>query len=350
MLGNIAKRSFKKSTNLSYVSGTSDIPLIHDTIGGLLRKQAKKYPNNAFQVFHQHGVEYSYKEFDQRVDEIAKGLIALGLQPGDRVGMYAPNRPEWALTQYACARADLILVNVNPAFQTDDLDYALNKVGIKTLIMQERFSQSHYVDIVRHLIPNLGAGGSTLVKSKRCPKLEHVVVCGKKRHKGMINFDELYHNYSNNDEHELWIREKNVDFESPTNIQFTSGTTGFPKGAALTHHNIVNNALMYGSIAEFSSDTRLCISVPLYHCMGMVMGSLSMLNFGGTAIYPCEGFKAPVNLEAIAKYECDSVIGVPSMFFTLIKEYKDNPGKYNIEKLNKGVIAGSICPEELLRN
>ena len=169
------------------------------------------------------------------------------------------------------------------------------------------------------------------------------------KHNGMINFNELYEIYSYKDAKELKKREEEVNFEAPTNIQFTSGTTGYPKGATLTHHNILNNALMHGNVAEYNSDTRLCISVPLYHCMGMVMGSLAILNHGGAAIYPCEGFKASLSLEAITKHRCDTVIAVPSMFIQMIKEYKDNKSKYSLDFLRKGVIAGSICPEELLR-
>ena len=174
----ILKRRFctKAKNLLSYASGTSDLPLLSESIGGMLRKQAAKYPSNPFQIFYEHKVEYSYKEFDERVDEIARGLIALGHKPGDRVGIYSPNRPEWALVQYACSRADLILVNVNPAFQHHDLQYALNQVEIKTLIMPESFSHSHYVDIVRHLIPTLGHDGSTDIKSDVLPHLEKVIV------------------------------------------------------------------------------------------------------------------------------------------------------------------------------
>ena len=167
--------------------------------------------------------------------------------------------------QYACSRADLILVNVNPAFQHKDLEYCLNKVEIKTLVMPERFSKSHYVDIVRHLVPDLGKDGTTNVKNDRVPHLQQVVVCGTKKHSGMINFEDLYKIYSRNDAEELRRREENTDFESATNIQFTSGTTGFPKGATLSHHNILNNGRMLGSIMEYDSNSKLCICVPLYH-------------------------------------------------------------------------------------
>lgn len=218
-----------------------------------------------------HKVDYTYKEFDERVDEVAKGLIALGLQPGDRVGVYSPNRPEWALTQYACARANLILVNVNPAFQTDDLEYALNKVGIKALVMPESFSKSSYVDIVRHIIPNLGTDGSTIVHSDKVPSLKNIIVAGTKKHKGMINFEDLYKIYSHSDTNELEKRERETSFESATNIQFTSGTTGYPKGATLSHHNLMNNGRSHGHIMGYSEDTKLCVCVPLYHTMGMVM-------------------------------------------------------------------------------
>lgn len=302
MISRGLRRHFSKATKLSYVSGTSELPLISETIGGMLRKQAGLYPNNPFQVFYQHKVEYTYSEFDQRVDEIAKGLIALGLEPGDRVGIYSPNRPEWALVQYAASRADLILVNVNPAFQTDDLEYALNKVEIKTLIMPESFSHSHYVDIVRHLIPELGRDGTTNVNSEKVPHLKHVVVCGTKKHKGMINFDDLYKIYTNRDAIELAEREANTNFEAATNIQFTSGTTGFPKGATLSHHNILNNGRMLGNIMGYTPDSKLCICVPLYHCMGMVMGNLAALNFGAASVFPCEGFKPEMALKAIDHY------------------------------------------------
>mmetsp|Transcript_9660 Transcript_9660/g.9460 ORF Transcript_9660/g.9460 Transcript_9660/m.9460 type:complete len:452 (-) Transcript_9660:35-1390(-) len=215
--------------------------------------------------------------------------------------------------------------------------------------MQEQFSHSHYVDIVRHLIPELGADGTTRVNSDLVPALEHVIVTGSKRHKGMLNFKELYSIYASRDADEMQHREAEADFEAPVNIQFTSGTTGFPKGATLTHHNLINNALFHGLAAENDADTRLCISVPLYHTMGMGMGNLSMLVHGGTSVYPMEGFAPDINLQAIDKYKCNSVIGVPTMFTYLVKEHKDNPGKYNIADLSRGVMAGSICSEELLR-
>lgn len=266
MLSKVLRRTFaSKTKNLSYVCGTSDLPLVSDTIGEMLRKQALKYPDNPCQVFYEHDVSWNYKEFDQRVDEISKGLIALGLEPGDRVGMYSPNRPEWPLVQYACSRADLILVNVNPAFQHNDLEYALNKVEIKTLIMPESFSRSNYVDIVRHLVPNIGKDGSTNIHSDKLPHLRNVIVCSKKKHKGMINFDDLYKISGKKDAQELSRREETIDFESPTNIQFTSGTTGFPKGATLSHHNILNNGRMLGSIMEYNENSKLLICVPLYH-------------------------------------------------------------------------------------
>ena len=178
MLGRLFKRKFSLKTvrELAYVSGVSDKPLLATTISQRLRSQAEKYSKNPCQVFYQHGITYTYEEFDQRVDEVAKGLIALGLEKGDRIGIYSPNRPEWSILQYAAARADLILVNVNPAFQVHDLEYALNLVGIKVLVMPEQFSHSYYVDIVRHLIPTIGAQGSTTIKSSRVPDLRHIIV------------------------------------------------------------------------------------------------------------------------------------------------------------------------------
>lgn len=209
-------------------------------------------------------------------------MIALGLQKGDRVGIYSPNRPEWVLTQYACSRADLILVNVNPAFQTEDLEYSLNKVGVSALVMPESHSKSNYVDIVRHLIPDIGKDNSTTINSDIVPDLKHVIVTGTKKHKGMINFDELYDIYSHSDAKELQKREDEIDFESPTNIQFTSGTTGFPKGATLSHLNILNNGYMLARIMGFTEQTKICVCVPLYHTMGMVMSNLAALSMGGT--------------------------------------------------------------------
>ena len=193
MLAKYLSRRFSSKVNkkLSYVWGTSDFPLTWETIGGMLRRHAVKFAKTPFQVFHQHGVSYTYEEFDQRVDEVAKGLIALGLKKGDRVGIYSPNRPEWSLVQYACSRADMILVNINPAFQTDDLKYSLNQVEVKALIMPEKFSHSNYVDIVRHLVPTLGHDNTTIVKSEQVPNLEKIIVCGHTAFK-LCNFKILY--------------------------------------------------------------------------------------------------------------------------------------------------------------
>ncbi|CAI2363372.1 unnamed protein product [Moneuplotes crassus] len=346
------RRSFSQKNQLkelAYVNGVSDTPLLAATISQRLRTQALKYAKNPFQVFYQHGVSYTYEEFDQRVDEIACGLIALGLEKGDRIGMYSPNRPEWSLIQYAAARADLILVNVNPAFQTDDLKYALNLANIKVLVMPEQFSKSHYVDIVRHLIPDHATSKSTTISSSMVPDLRHVIVCDHKRHKGMINFDELYSNYSRRDRKEMEKRERECDFEAATNIQFTSGTTGYPKGATLTHHNILNNSFMLGGYMGYDSETKICLPVPLYHCFGMVMGSLGALNYGSTAVYPCEGFNPEMSLKAISDLGCHVVYGVPIMFSQTHHEYVQNRDKYNLETLNRGVMAGSICPSELMK-
>lgn len=252
----------------------------------MLRKQAKKFPENPFQLFYHHKKEYTYKEFDQRVDEIAKGLIALGLKKGDRVGIFSPNRPEWLLTQYACARADLILVNINPSLQVDDLRYSLNHVQVKTLVMAEGYLRSNYVDIMKHIIPELGNTNANTIRSQSAPYLENIIVCGTKKHKGMINFDELYQISSIQEEYELGEREIEAKFDDITNIQYTSGTTGFPKAVALTHHNILNNGNQLGSIMNFGPDSKLLIGVPLYHCFGMVMGGLAALCHGSTLVHP----------------------------------------------------------------
>ena len=222
------RRLFSTSVGkqLAYVNGPSSVPLIYDTINQKLRMQADILKDHPFHIFCQHKVTYSYRELNQRVEEIAKGLIALGLEKGDRVGIYSPSRPEWILTQYAWARADLIVVNINPAFQTKDLKYSLELVGVKALVMPESFSKSHYVDILRKIIHNHGHDGSYEVNWKELPDLKRVIIWDHKKHKGFINFDDLYKNHSFKEAEELKIREANESFEEATNIQFTSGTTG----------------------------------------------------------------------------------------------------------------------------
>ena len=239
---------------------------------------------------------------------------------------------------------------MNPAFQENELDYALKKVGIKTLVMTEHFKSSNYIKIVRELIPELAKATNPLDlgKIERYPELKNIVLIADKPQKGMINFRDLSEIYTSKDDMELQKREKAIDFESPTNIQFTSGTTGYPKGATLSHFNILNNSYYFGSFLRYTPEDKVAITVPLYHCFGMVLGNLAALNFGATMVYPNESFDPVSALEAVTKHKCTSLYGVPTMLIAMLEEYAKHPTNYDITSLRTGFVAGSGCPEALL--
>jgi fatty-acyl-CoA synthase len=332
---------------LSYVHGASDTPFIGDTIGvhfdGIVERFGER---DALIVRHQQ-IRWTYGELKERVDAFAAGLLALGLKRGDRIGIWSPNNAEWVITQFATAKAGLILVNINPAYRLAELEYALNKVGCVALITATRFKTSDYHAMLRELAPELATASPGNLHAAKLPALRLVITVGDEHAAGMLRFDDISGLASNAERHRLAALGEELQFDDPINIQFTSGTTGFPKGATLSHHNILNNGYFAGRAMRFSEHDRLCIPVPLYHCFGMVLGNLCCLTHGAAMVYPSDGFDPLATLEAIEAERCTAVHGVPTMFIAEM----DHPdfAKFDLSSLRTGIMAGSPCPVEVMK-
>jgi fatty-acyl-CoA synthase len=321
---------------LSYAHGSSSVPLIGDTLGVFFDRTVARFGEREALVVRHQNVRWSYRELKRRVDNLAASLMRLGLAPGDRIGIWSQNNSEWLLTQLATAKAGLILVNINPAYRRSELQYALNKVQCKALITSPRFKSSDYLAMLHELL--LAAS---------VPSLEIVVRLGIETTPGMLNFDDLLDDASDEDLARLEALGATLQFDDPINIQFTSGTTGAPKGATLTHHNILNNGWFVGQAMAFTEHDRLCIPVPLYHCFGMVLGNLVCMTHGATMVYPGEGFDARAVLETVQAERCTALHGVPTMFIAEL----DDPTfeRYDLSSLRTGIMAGAPCPVEVMK-
>ncbi len=331
---------------LSYAHGSGDTPLLGVTVGQLLDTAARRWPDSDALIVVDQGVRWNWRELRERAKHFAAGLITLGLQPGDRVGMLAPNRAEWLVAQFGTAYAGLILVNINPAYRTPELEYALKKVGCRALITESAFKTSDYVAMLNELAPELADSEPGNLHSAGMPDLRIVIRLGDERSPGMFNYGEVASGSRPEDVRALETIGLALDFDSPINIQFTSGTTGSPKAATLTHHNIVNNASMSASIMKFTERDRLCMPVPMYHCFGMVLGTLLCASSGSAIVLPSAGFEAGACLRAIEKERCTAVHGVPTMFIAML----DEPGfaERDTTSLRTGIMAGAPCPIELM--
>ena len=261
----------------SYVHGASNQPLIGDTIGVHLDRMAALSPDRPALIVRQQGIRMSYGEFRSRTDELAAGLIGLGFGPGDRLGIWSPNNAEWVLTQFATAKAGIILVNINPAYRLHELEYALNKVGCRGLIIASAFKTSDYIALIRSLCPEIDSAKPGRLESGKAPDLSWVIRLGAEKTPGMLNFGDIAAAATADSRQRLADLAGELQFDDPINIQFTSGTTGNPKGATLTHHNILNNGFFIGEAMRLTENDRLCIPVPLYHCFGMVLGNLACI-------------------------------------------------------------------------
>jgi fatty-acyl-CoA synthase len=293
---------------ISYDHGVSTKKLIGETIGSFFDRMVDRHRDREALVVKHQNIRWTWGELARRVDDLAAGLMTLGLERGDRIGIWSPNTAEWALTQFATAKAGLVLVNVNPAYRRAELEYAMNKVECKTLVMAPQLKTSNYLEIV-----------ADLVKDRKLPHLEHIVRLGKDKTPGMLNFDDVATAGGNAEKVKLAELGPKLQFDDAINIQFTSGTTGFPKGATLSHHNILNNGYFVAEGLKFTENDRLCIPVPLYHCFGMVMG----------------------------EERCTAVYGVPTMFIAQL----DHPefSKFDLRSLRTGIMAGSPCPIEVMK-
>jgi fatty-acyl-CoA synthase len=330
----------------SYAHGGGDTPLLGVTVGQLLDTAARRWPDNDALIVVDQGVRWNWRELRERARNFAAGLIALGLQPGERVGMLATNRAEWLVAQFGTACAGLVLVNINPAYRTPELEYALKKVGCRVLVSEASYKTSDYIAMLNELAPELAASEPGHLHSARLPDLRIVIRLGTERSAGMFNFDDIAAKAGPGEFEVLKTIGAELDFDAPINIQFTSGTTGSPKAATLTHHNIVNNASMSASIMKFTERDRLCMPVPMYHCFGMVLGTLLCTSSGAAIVLPAAGFEADACLRAIEAERCTAVHGVPTMFIAML----DEPGfaDRDTTSLRTGIMAGAPCPIELM--
>ena len=298
-------------------------------------------------VFRATGERWTYEQLARRVDRFAAGLLSLGLYKGDRIGIWAPNRPEWLIAQFATARVGLILVNINPAYRTAELEYALNRVGAKALITARQFKTSAYVEMIRELAPEIDHCRPGHLRTERLPTLRTVIQLGPDPPPGCFSFDEVMNRGGGSQRWRLDAVSGGLRPHDPINIQFTSGTTGAPKGATLTHHNIVNNAVACARAMRLKPGEALCIPVPLYHCFGMVLGNLAATSYGVTMVFPGEGFDAHETLVALAAERCTAVHGVPTMFAAML-DHPEFP-RFDLSTMRTGIMAGAPCPVSLMR-
>ena len=331
----------------SYTSGTAEKPLLGMTIGEMLDRTAEKYPDNEALVCLHQDIRWTYKEFLAKVNEAARAFLAIGVKRGDRVGIWAPNRYEWTVTQFATAKVGAILVNINPAYGMHELEYAMNLAGISVLVTADSFKASDYRKTLYELAPELKAGTPGKIKAQRLSDLRAVINLDTEKHAGMWSWTEFTGFSGDVSQDDVDKAQSQLQFDDPINIQFTSGTTGNPKGATLTHHNILNNGFFVGESQILTEKDRLVIPVPLYHCFGMVMGNLGCITHGSTMIYPGEGFEPKAVLQAVHQEKATALYGVPTMFIAELAEPEFE--SYDLSTLRTGIMAGSICPAEVMK-
>ncbi len=331
----------------SYVCGTASEPLIYETIGNYFDKIVEKYPDTEALVVRHQKVRWTYRQYQTEVDKLASGLVKLGIKPGDRVGIWGPNSYEWCLTQLATARIGAIMVCVNPAYRPYELEYALNKVECRAIISADKFKTSEYLQMLQAMLPELNDCEPGKLRAQKLPGLEIVIRMGKEKTPGMFNFDAVCDSGGEAEQQRLRALKEILQPDDAINIQFTSGTTGNPKGATLTHCNILNNAHLAAQGMRFTENDRLCIPVPLYHCFGMVLANLACVSHGATAVYPGEAFEPLSTLQTVAEERCTALHGVPTMFISELAHPQFS--EFDLSSLRTGVMAGAPCPVEVMK-
>ncbi len=334
------------SPTISYVHGALDLPLLGETLGQNLDRTAARVPGHPALIVRSQGVHWSYAELVRHSEAFAAGLLAIGLQRGDRLGIWSLNSAEWVVVQFATAKAGIILVNVNPSYRATELEFALNMVGCKALVCATRFKTSDYLGMLAQIVPELAGSTPGQLASQRLPDLRTVIQIGGAS-PGCMPFDDVAGLATEAHRAELARLQPLLQFDDPINIQFTSGTTGAPKGATLTHHNILNNGFFIGEAMRLSEQDRLCIPVPLYHCFGMVLGNLACTTHGTAMVYPGPGFDALDVLQTVASERCTGLHGVPTMFIAELEHPEFD--RFDLSSLRTGIMAGSPCPVEVMR-
>jgi fatty-acyl-CoA synthase len=332
---------------LSFVSGTSDRPLLYRSVDGVLKSAVAEVPNRDALVAPFQSLRFTFAALDREVERVARGMLACGLKPGERIGIWAPNCVEWILTLFGAARAGLVLVNVNPAYRSSELKFALRLVGCRALVFAPRFKSSDYAAMLNSLIPELSSAAPGRLACAAFPELRTLIQLGAGRLAGTLPFEDLKAAGDAAGEGVPALVEEQLDADRIFNIQFTSGTTGAPKGAALTHFNIVNNGFFVGEGMRLTADDRVCIPVPMYHCFGMVLGLLAAMTHGAASVLSGEGFEPLAVLETVARERCTALHGVPTMFIAEL----DHPrfGEFDLSSLRTGIMAGSPCPVAVMR-
>jgi fatty-acyl-CoA synthase len=335
------------NTELSYVCGPSERPLLYITVDGVLKVAVQRWSTHTALVVRHQGVRYTYRELDAAVERMARGFVACGLLVGERIGIWSPNNAEWVLAMFAAARAGLILVNINPAYRASELEFALRQSGCRALMLAASFKTSDYVGMLRALMPELKDAQPGRLTSARLPLIRTLIQLSPTGVHGFLSVADLFAAGEAADPSLLGEISHAFDPDLPYNIQFTSGTTGLPKGATLTHFNIVNNGYFVGEAMRLTAADSICIPVPMYHCFGMVLGVLAAVTHGSAVVFPSDSFEPLAVLETVSAEGCTALHGVPTMFIAEVEHPRFS--EFDLSSLRTGIMAGAPCPVAIMR-